>query len=220
MNKYSETLQTDRSPLYRAVIEEFMTEQPLKHRIVTEALRQFSTKGFLATSTSDLIDAVGSSKGGLYNHFKSKEQIFYAALSRAQQIWRERNLVDLEFIPEPLDKIIRLLENYRDNYLADSDNFPGGCIFVNFTIELSDQMPHLAGAVNEGFLSFKGMLKRLLNEARRDGFLAKGVDPEKVVEIIFSGLLGACVLYKADKSKANLESTISTLIDYIEGIRK
>ena len=66
-----------------------MTAVPLKERIVTEALRQFSTKGFLATSTSDLIDAVGSSKGGLYNHFKSKEQIFFAALHEAQRIWRQ-----------------------------------------------------------------------------------------------------------------------------------
>ena len=197
-----------------------MTAPPLKERIVMEALRQFSTKGFLATSTSDLIDAVGSSKGGLYNHFKSKEQIFFAALHEAQRIWRQRNLAGLEQTPGPLDKIIKLLENYRDNYLADKDNFPGGCIFVNFTIELSDQMPHLAGAVNEGFSNFKAMLLRLLQEAQDDGTMRMDLVPGEIVEIIFSSLLGACVLFTADKSKANLDRTIGTLIDYVEDIRK
>ena len=58
----------------------------LKEKIVAEALRQFSTKGFLNTSTMDIIAAVGTSKGGLYNHFKSKEQLFYASLSQARKI--------------------------------------------------------------------------------------------------------------------------------------
>ena len=196
-----------------------MTEVPLKERIVTEALRQFSTKGFLATSMSDLIAALGSSKGGLYNHFKSKEQIFFAALQEAQRIWRKRNLAGLDQIPQPIDKIIRLLENYRDNYLADKDNFPGGCIFVNFTIELSDQMPHLADAVNEGFVNFKSMLLRLLQEAQRDGELRRDAEPEDIVEVIFSSLLGACVLFTADKSKVQLDRTLGTLIAYVEDIR-
>jgi AcrR family transcriptional regulator len=196
-----------------------MTELPLKKRIVTEALRQFSTKGFLATSTSDLIDAVSSSKGGLYNHFKSKEQIFFASLQEARKIWRERNLAGLEQISHPIDKIVRLLENYRDNYLADKDNFPGGCIFVNFTIELSDQMPHLADAVNEGFVNFKSMLLRLLQEARRDGEMRPDAEPEEIVEIVFTSLLGACVLFTADKSKVQLDRTLGTLIDYVKDIR-
>ncbi len=190
----------------------------LKEKIVAEALRQFSTKGFLSTSTSEIIQAVGTSKGGLYNHFRSKEQLFHAALQQAQKIWRQRNLIGLDSLPKPLDKIKRILENYRDYYLADSENFPGGCIFVNFTVELSDQQPHLAEAVNDGFYRFKDMLKRLLKEAEGDGSLKPEVDIRKVVEIIFSGLLGACVMYTADKSREDLDLTINALVEYLEQI--
>ena len=48
----------------------------LKDRIIHEALRQFSSKGFMSTSISDILESVGTSKGGLYNHFKSKEDLF------------------------------------------------------------------------------------------------------------------------------------------------
>ena len=87
----------------------------LKDKIITEALRQFSTKGFMSTSTADIIEAAGTSKGGLYNHFDNKEQLFYEVLDRAKLIWRERNLVGVHDTARPLDKIKKILENYRDN---------------------------------------------------------------------------------------------------------
>ncbi len=190
----------------------------LKERIVFEALRQFSTKGFLATSTMDIIHAADTSKGGLYNHFRNKEQLFFEVLSQARKIWRERNLRGVDQIQQPIDKIRKILSNYRDHYLVDSANFPGGCIFVNLTVELSDQRPHLAVAVNEGFVRFKTMLKRLLDQARAAGTLKADVDLDRVVELVFSGLLGACVMYTSDKSVKNLGLTISTIDEYLAGI--
>jgi len=190
----------------------------LKEKIIHEALRQFSTKGYRATSTADLINAVGTSKGGLYNHFKNKEDLFYESLEQARKIWRRRNLQGLDEIPRPIDKIIRILENYRDNYLTDSENFPGGCIFVNFAIEFNDQHPHLAVAVNEGFINLKNMLNRLLKEEKQTGNLKDKVNTEEVVEVLFSGLLGACVVYTADKSRTQLYRNIKALISYLNGI--
>ena len=190
----------------------------LKEKIIHEALRQFSTKGFMSTSINDILEAVGTSKGGLYNHFKSKEDLFFTALSEARKIWRQRNLAGLPQLERPLDKMKKLLENYRDHYLADSDNFPGGCIFVNLAVELNDQQPHLAREVNEGFERFKGMIKRLLDQEKTAGRLKNGVNTTLVAEMVFSGILGTCVTYTSDKSKDNLDRNIAALTDYLNTI--
>jgi TetR/AcrR family transcriptional repressor of nem operon len=187
----------------------------LKDRIIHEALRQFSSKGYMSTSISDILESAGASKGGLYNHFKSKEELFFAALSEARKIWRQRNLAGLDHRERPLGKIKHILENYRDHYLADSENFPGGCVFVTLAVELSDQQPHLAREVTEGFNRFKGMIKRLLDQEQAAGNLRNGVNTGMAAEIIFSGLLGACVAYTSDKSKENLDRTIQGLIDFL-----
>lgn len=192
----------------------------LKEKLIHEALRQFSTKGYNSTSTVDIINAVGTSKGGLYNHFKNKDELFYEALDHARKIWRKRNLQGLDEISRPIDKVIKLLGNYRDHYLADSENFPGGCIFVNFAIEFSNQRPELANAVNEGFINLKRMLNRLLKEEKERGTLKEGVDTEEVIEMIFSGLLGTCVIYTADNSTDQLDRSISTLINHLDTIKK
>lgn len=191
----------------------------LKERIIHESLRQFSTKGFMSTSISDILAAVGSSKGGLYNHFKSKEELFLAALSEARKIWRQRNLAGLDQVARPLDKIRKLLENYRDLYLSDSENLPGGCIFVTLAVELHDQQPHLAKEVNEGFDRFKGMIKRLLDQEKQGGNLKTGIETDMAAEMIFSGILGASVTYTSDKSREKLDHTINSLMAFLNMIK-
>ena len=192
----------------------------LKEKIVHESLRQFSTKGFLNTSITDILEAVGTSKGGLYNHFKNKEALFFAALSEARKIWRQRNLEGLKELERPVEKIKKLLENYRDRYLADSENFPGGCIFVTLAVELNDQRPLLAREMNQGFLRFKGMLKRLLDQEKTEGNLKNGIETRQVAEMIFSGILGTSVMYISDKSRITLDRNIRALIEYLDMIIK
>jgi TetR/AcrR family transcriptional repressor of nem operon len=139
-------------------------------------------------------------------------------LSTARKIWRERNLYKIDDEPRPLLKIQKLLENYRDRYLADSKNFPGGCIFVNLAVELSDQAPDLAKEVNTGFIRLGKMIKRFLDDEKKSGGISRSVDTESASNMIFSGLLGACVLYTSDKSKKRLNSTITSLIAYLQSI--
>ena len=47
-----------------------------KELILEEALKQFSEKGFVGTSMSDIAKPLGITKAALYKHFKSKQQIF------------------------------------------------------------------------------------------------------------------------------------------------
>ncbi len=190
----------------------------LKERIIEESLKLFSVKGYMSTSTSDIIEAAGTSKGGFYNHFKTKEDLFREILGAARRIWRERSLHGLATEPRPLEKIRLLLENYRDRYLADSKNFPGGCIFVNLVVELSDQAPSLADEVNTGLVRLGSMIKRLLDEEKKAGGISRSVNTADAANLIFSGLLGACVLYTSDKSWERLNSTIVSLISYLRSM--
>ncbi len=191
----------------------------LKKKIIHESLRLFSLNGFLNTSMSQILEAAGTSKGGFYNHFKSKEELFFQALDEARNIWREKNLSGLDEIVNPIGKIKRFLENFRDRYLKDAENFPGGCIFITFSVELNDQRPLLSREVNKGFIGLKHLLKRLLDEAKASGGLSNDVDTRAITEMLFAGMLGATVMYGVDKSDANLDRSINTLIDYLERMK-
>ena len=173
-------------------------------------------KGFMSTSIQDIMTAAKTSKGGLYNHFKSKQELFFAVLEEARKIWREKNMAGLDQIEKPVAKVKKLLENYRDLYLQDTSCLPGGCIFVTFSVELDDQMPNLAHEVNKGFVSLKSLIQRLLEEGKVSGELKAETDSKAVTEMIFAGMLGATVIYGMEKSPANLNKTINALLDYLD----
>ncbi len=161
-----------------------------------------------------------SKKDSKLSFWTASKNISTEQLDQAKSIWRARNLAGVNDTARPLDKIKKILENYRDNYLADSTNFPGGCIFINFAIELNDQQPTLAEAVNDGLVKLKKMLKRFLDEEYESGTLKDDVDTRKVVEVIYSGLLGACVVYTSEKSTAGLNLTINSLTEYLDQLCK
>ncbi|MBW1789141.1 MAG: TetR/AcrR family transcriptional regulator [Deltaproteobacteria bacterium] len=191
----------------------------LKEKIIRESLRLFSLKGFLSTSLHDILKAANTSKGGFYNHFASKEDLFFAVLEEARRIWREKNLDGLDRIDTPLEKIKKLLENYKDRYLKDADDFPGGCVFVTLSVELDDQRPHLAEALNEGFSGFKAMVKRLLDEGKTSGELRQDMDTRSVTEMVFAGMLGTSVIFGTEKSIPTLDRSIDMLIRYLESLK-
>ena len=65
-------------------------------KIVAVSSELFAQKGYEKTSMQDIVDALGMSKGAIFHHFKSKEEIFRAVIDkqseyikRQLQIWIE-----------------------------------------------------------------------------------------------------------------------------------
>jgi len=187
----------------------------LRDTIIVESLKLFSLKGFLGTTIDDILQASKSSKGGFYNHFKSKEELFFEVLKEARKIWRERNLCGLSQTARPLANIKLFLENFRDNYLKDSENFPGGCIFIKLLVELKDQRPHLAEEISRGFSGMKGMIRRYLKHAQELDELKSDADIEAMTEMIFNGMLGATITYNVDRADENVDTTFKYIIGYL-----
>jgi AcrR family transcriptional regulator len=69
-----------------------------RERIVTEAIRLFARNGFSGTTVGDIEQAAGLAPraGGLYRHFRSKEEVLSAAIERhVREMERMRSRLDL-----------------------------------------------------------------------------------------------------------------------------
>src|SRR3979411_1280976 len=90
-------------------------QEPRKE-ILRAAARLFQQQGYDATSMNDVAAALKLSKGGLYHHFQSKDEILFHIMSHAMEITEERviNVVrriegaSLEGTEERLRTLIRL----------------------------------------------------------------------------------------------------------------
>ena len=59
------------------------------------------------------------------------------------------------------------------------------------------------------------MLIRILYEEKAANEISANIDTESVAETIFSGMLGASVLYGAEKDDSTIDRSINALIDYV-----
>lgn len=188
----------------------------LKEKIIWESLKLITLRGYLGTSIDDVMRAAKTSKGGFYNYFKSKEDLLLAVTAKAREIWRENNLEGLEKMMSPMAKVKKILENYRDRYIKDKKNLPGGCVFVTLSVELDDQRPELCREVSRGWGGFKHMIQGLLNEAKKAGELRENVNTKALTEMILAGLLGTIVIHGLEKSNSGVDRSINSLIAYLE----
>ena len=68
-------------PTENHVVPEVLERAANESVIKSAALKLFSEKGFYGTSTRDITEAAGVSKGTLYWHFKSKEEVAFSLVS-------------------------------------------------------------------------------------------------------------------------------------------
>ena len=82
-----------------------------RQEILRAAARLFQQQGYDATSMNDVAAALRLSKGGLYHHFQSKDEILFHIMSHAMDITEERviNVArKIEGVEERLRTLIRL----------------------------------------------------------------------------------------------------------------
>ena len=61
-----------------------------RQEILRTAARLFQQRGYDATSMNDVAAALKLSKGGLYHHFQSKDEILFNLMNHAMDITQER----------------------------------------------------------------------------------------------------------------------------------
>ncbi|MGI9303848.1 MAG: TetR/AcrR family transcriptional regulator [Gammaproteobacteria bacterium] len=107
-----------------------------KDQLIQTALGLFYKYGYHATGIDQIIAESGVSKMTLYSHFKSKEELFLAALKQQQE-------KAIAWVIEesqrrggtPRERLLAVLEAYLE--VCEEEGFQG-CRFVNATVEFPE----------------------------------------------------------------------------------
>ncbi len=190
-----------------------------RQHIIEKSMQLFSVKGFFHTSIADIVKATGLTKGGLYGHFRNKEDIWYAVYEECVRIWRGIVLKGVRDIPDPMARLEKIVENSLKNYLG-AGVFEGGCFLCNALVDLSGQSAAMSSHVLEGFQGFSGMLRLWLEEAEQKGLLREGLNLPAVASFLVVSLNGAAPLYAASKDPAVWQQTLAQLHFYLNQLRK
>jgi len=190
-----------------------------RQNVIKHSMQLFSAKGYFNTSIADIVKATGLTKGGLYGHFGSKEDIWYAVYDECVRIWKSIVFNGVRDITDPLARIEKVIENTMRHYLG-ADLFAGGCFLLNALVEFSGQSSTMSNRVLEGFKSFSELLRLWLEEADQARMLRDGLNHGAIANFIVISLNGAAPLYSSSRDPAIWKQTITQLRFYIKHLRK
>jgi AcrR family transcriptional regulator len=189
-----------------------------RQNIIEKSLQLFCVKGYYNTSINDILEATGLTKGGLYGHFSSKEDIWYAVYDEALGIWRQVVFKGIQSNSSPLERIQTFIENDIKNKLGN-DVFEGGCFFHSMLVELSGQSVAMSKHILGGFMQLAGLLCTWLEQADQQGMLKEGLNFKEIANYIIISLNGAAALYASSRDPAILDHTVSQLRFYIRQLK-
>ena len=92
-----------------------------RQEILRTAARLFQQRGYDATSMNDVAAALKLSKGGLYHHFQSKDEILYEIMNHAMEITQERVLNPVRGIADPVERLRALIRLHIEVVLSPRD---------------------------------------------------------------------------------------------------
>lgn len=181
--------------------------------ILARAARLFNEKGYYGVSLTDLMKATGLQKGGLYNHFESKEKLALASFDYSVKRTSDRFRDALAGKRNAVERLITIV-NVMGNYVNDPP-VQGGCPILNAAVESDDGDPALRARARKAMDDFRNLLRRIVSQGVARKELRKA-DPDAFATFFTATMEGGIMMSKLYGDPVHLRRTAEHLRHYIE----
>ena len=189
-----------------------------RRMIVERAAGVFNTRGYFGSSMDDLVLETGLKKGGIYNHFASKEELALAAFDYAAGVMRERFEAALADREGALERLYAVVDVLGD--LADDPPVAGGCPVLNTAVESDDAHLALKKRAQEAMTGWHRLIGSIIKEGTRVGELKPDADPYAVASVITATLEGAVMLSKLYDDPSHMRRAVDHLKEYLNSLTR
>ncbi|MEH2291313.1 TetR/AcrR family transcriptional regulator [Nostoc sp.] len=185
-----------------------------KTRILQQAAELFNQQGYAGSSMSDIMRVTGLQKGGIYNHFQSKDdlalQAFDFAIARIKQHTRFA-LRSKHHAVERLQTIIEVFSSFAEN-----PPIKGGCPLLNTAVESDDAHPALRERAQQAMNSWLHLICQIIEKGIEKGEIRPEVSADEIATIIIATLEGGIMISKLYGDSIHIHRVINHLTQYLE----
>jgi TetR/AcrR family transcriptional regulator, transcriptional repressor for nem operon len=179
-----------------------------RQRIIARTAALLNCGGYLRTPVSEIMRVTGLQKGGIYNHFESRQALTLEAFNYAVAQMRDELLAALTGKKSAKDKLGALIGVFRDS--VKGPGIEGGCPIVNLAIESDDADPELRSAARQAMSRLIGLFERIVNEGIAGGEFARHNARDTAMKMVAT-LEGGLVLSNLYKDQGYLRSVADCL---------
>jgi TetR/AcrR family transcriptional regulator, cholesterol catabolism regulator len=169
-----------------------------RQEILRTAARLFQQRGYDATSMNDVAAALKLSKGGLYHHFQSKDEILFEIMDHAMDITQERVLKPVRGIADPEERLRSLIRLHIEVVLSPRDREITVMLHENHPLP-----PALRKRINARKKEYIHFVEELMTDVQRSR-RAKGAVTPRAAAFALLGMINW--IYQWYKPEGNLQA--------------
>lgn len=167
-----------------------------RQEIIRKAAHIFNQRGYEGAALSDLMEATGLEKGGIYRHFESKQQLAAEAFDYAWKLALDTRFEGTEEISDSIGRLKQIVRNFRDRRAG---LVPGGCPLLNTAVDCDDGNPQLREKARGALSSWLDGLQQIIEEGKQRGEVRKDVDSSELAALIVSTLEGSLMVSRLQR---------------------
>lgn len=191
--------------------------QLTREKIITQAARLFNQKGYYGTSIDDIMQQTNLKKGGIYNHFSSKDEIALAAFDHSYALQRELYSEAVRSVRgQPTKQLRALIDVFVESY--ENPVITGGCVIMNTAIESDDAHPLLKERAAAAMDEWRDLLQRIIAKGVAKEAFKPDTDPVALAGLIIASLEGGLMMSKLYNDPVYLHRVADHLHTHIDHI--
>jgi TetR/AcrR family transcriptional regulator, transcriptional repressor for nem operon len=181
--------------------------------VLRSAMETFWSKGFEATSMTDLTDSMGVSRSSLYAAFGDKDRLFARALDLyLSDISAERVGI--------LRKAPSVREGLRDFFehhirVALDPRTPLGCLVVNTALEMETVAEATAERLSSRARIGEAAVRELIERGRRAGEIDRAKNAHSLALLIVAASYGIHVMARMHRDRKTLHAIANAAIEAV-----
>jgi len=188
-----------------------------RERILASSAQLFNRQGYFGASLADIMRETGLEKGGIYNHFSSKEQLALESFDYAYGLIQERVRQALSGKFNAIERLLAIVTVFQG--ILEDPQVAGGCPILNTAIEADDANEVLRDRARSAMDNWRTTIHRIVNKGIERQQIRPGVDADEVASILIATLEGAIMLSNLYKDPLHIQRAADHIAHYIQTIQ-
>jgi TetR/AcrR family transcriptional repressor of nem operon len=190
-----------------------------RRRLLEAAFAEFYAHGFQGGSLNHIVEQAGATKGALFHHFDSKQDLGYAVVDDViGPLLLARWLDPLADSNDPLGDMQRAFRRYVETDI-DSGSWLQGCPLNNMAQEMSPLDDGFQRRIDGLYDTWREQYAAALRRGIEVGTVRPSISPRNVAALIVAAQMGIWGSGKSSRNVEVLRQATDGVCDYLASLR-
>jgi TetR/AcrR family transcriptional repressor of nem operon len=190
-----------------------------REKILNAAQGLILDRGYVGMTVDHVLDKVGITKGAFFHHFKTKDDLARALLTRYaehdERIYRETRERAEKLSDDPLQQVLLFVGLFQEMFDALTEPYPG-CLFASYVYELQQFDEDTRALIGSSFTKWRELLKEKFEAVARKYPPRLEVDAASLADAFTVVLEGAFITSKAINDPKVVSEQLRHFRNYVE----